>query len=96
MPTRPNARKVRSTYAFIKAHGDQHSIESMCRLLGVARSGYYKWFNEPISNRAHEDARLLRLIRASVTASQGIYGALVSSWICARLEKLAANIAWLG
>ncbi len=29
----------------------------------------------PISNRAHEDARLLRLIRASFVASQGLYGA---------------------
>ena len=30
---------------------------------------------QPISNRAQEDARLLRLIRASFAASQGIYGA---------------------
>ena len=29
----------------------------------------------PNSDRAQEDARLLRLIRASFTASQGIYGA---------------------
>jgi putative transposase len=31
--------------------------------------------NCPLSARAVEDARLLRLIRASFTASQGIYGA---------------------
>lgn len=47
----------------------------MCRLLGVARAGYYAWQNHPISNRAQEDARLLRLIRASFIASHGIYGA---------------------
>ena len=47
----------------------------MCRVLGVAPSGYYEWLQHPISNRAQEDARLLRLIRASFTASQGIYGA---------------------
>jgi putative transposase len=47
----------------------------MCRVLGVAPSGYYEWFTYPISNRAQEDARLLRLIRASFTASHGIYGA---------------------
>jgi len=35
----------------------------MCDLLGVTRSGYYAWLKEPISNRAHENARLLRLIR---------------------------------
>jgi putative transposase len=47
----------------------------MCRVLGVAVSGYYDWLQQPLSNRAQEDARLLRLIRASFTASQGIYGA---------------------
>ena len=47
----------------------------MCRILGVAPSGYYEWLTHPISTRAQEDARLLRLIRASFTASHGIYGA---------------------
>jgi putative transposase len=47
----------------------------MCRVLGVAPSGYYEWLAHPISDRGQEDARLLRLIRASFTASQGIYGA---------------------
>jgi putative transposase len=41
----------------------------------VARSGYYAWLQQPISNRAQADARLLRLIRASFVASHGIYGA---------------------
>jgi putative transposase len=36
---------------------------------------YYAWLQHPISNRAQEDARLLRLIRASFKASHGIYGA---------------------
>jgi transposase InsO family protein len=47
----------------------------MCRVLEVAPSGYYEWLLQPVSNRAQEDARLLRLIRASFTASHGIYGA---------------------
>jgi putative transposase len=50
-------------------------VQAMCRILKVAPSGYYEWLTHPISNRAQEDARLLRLIRASFTASQGIYGA---------------------
>jgi putative transposase len=41
----------------------------------VARSGYYAWLQTPVSNRAQEDARLLRLIRASFAASHGVYGA---------------------
>ena len=47
----------------------------MCRILEVAPSGYYEWLKQPLSNRAQEDARLLRLIRASFTESQGVYGA---------------------
>lgn len=75
MSKKLNTGRVRSTYEFIKAHRRQYNVETMCRVLGVARSGYYAWLKQPMSNRAQEDARLLRLIRASFTASQGIYGA---------------------
>jgi putative transposase len=75
MPTKPSAGRVRSTYEFIKANRDTFSVQTMCRVLGVAPSGYYEWIAHPISNRAQEDARLLRLIRVSFTASHGIYGA---------------------
>ena len=75
MSTKLSAGRVRSTYAFIKAHRDRCRVQAMCRILGVAPSGYYEWLTHPVSNRAQEDARLLRLIRASFTASQGIYGA---------------------
>jgi putative transposase len=47
----------------------------MCRILDVAPSGYCEWLKQPLSNHAQEDARLLRLIRASFVASHGIYGA---------------------
>jgi transposase InsO family protein len=46
----------------------------MCRALEVTRSGCYAWLREPVSNRAQDDTRLLRLIRASFTANLGIYG----------------------
>lgn len=75
MPANPKAGSVRSKYAFIKAHRKEFPTEVMCRVLGVAPSGYYEWLQRPQSNRALEDARLLRLIRASFTASQGVYGA---------------------
>lgn len=69
------AGSVRATYEFIKAHCNRYSVQAMCRILGVAPSGYYAWVQHPTSNRAQEDARLLRLIRASFKASHGIYGA---------------------
>lgn len=66
--------KARQAYRFIDAHRDEFSIQMMYRLLGADRAGYYVWREHPISDRAQEDARLLRLIRASITASHGIYG----------------------
>jgi len=75
MQARLSTGKVRRIYQFIKANTRQHDVRTMCRLLQVAPSGYYAWLHAPISDRALEDARLLRLIRASFVASHGIYGA---------------------
>jgi putative transposase len=47
----------------------------MCRVLRVARAGFYKWLPKPLSDRAIEDERLLGLIRDSYTLSGGVYGA---------------------
>ena len=75
MSTNLSAGRVRSTYEFIRSHRAKYSVQALCRVLDVAPSGYYERLKKPLSNRAQEDARLLRLIRASYTASQGIYGA---------------------
>jgi putative transposase len=75
MSTARTAANVRRFYVFIKAHQKEHGVQTMCRLLNVHRSGYYAWLKKPISYRAQEDSRLLRLIRASFVASHGIYGA---------------------
>lgn len=75
MPGRSRRRSVRRTYEFIKAHKGEYDVSTMCRVLDVARAGYYAWLREPLSNRAKEDARLLRLIRTSYKASHGVYGA---------------------
>lgn len=46
----------------------------MCRVLRVARAGFYQWLHKPLSNRAIEDQRLLGVIRDSYVASSGVYG----------------------
>lgn len=46
----------------------------MCRVLKVARSGYYAWLREPMSARAIEDMRLLEAIKVSHSASDRVYG----------------------
>jgi putative transposase len=47
----------------------------MCRVLQVARAGFYQWLHKPMSDRAIEDQRLLGLIRDSYAISGGVYGA---------------------
>ena len=51
--------RVRSTYEFIKAHRDRHSVEAMCRTLEVAPSG----------SPQQEFASLLNHVRKQVEAS---------------------------
>jgi putative transposase len=75
MSTTLSAGRVRSTYEFIKAQKGHYNVQALCRVLEVAPSGYYAWVQQPLSNRAQEDARLPRLIRAAFVASHGIYGA---------------------
>jgi putative transposase len=75
MSERSGTWGIRRIYEFIKVHQQEYDIKTMCRALEVTRSGYYAWLRQPISNRAKEDARLLRLICASYKASHGIYGA---------------------
>jgi putative transposase len=60
MATQLSAGRVRAAYEFVKTHRDKYSVQTMCRVLGVAPSGYYEWLKQPTSNRAQEDARLLR------------------------------------
>lgn len=74
MSNRSRAWRTRRIYEFIRTHSHEYDIKTMCRVLDVARAGYYAWLRKPLSDRAREDARLLRLIRASYNASHGVYG----------------------
>jgi putative transposase len=61
-------------YRFINEHRHEYKVATMCRVLKVARAGFYAWLHQPDSNRAIEDKRLLDLIRDSYVASGGVYG----------------------
>ena len=62
-------------YACILQHQGRYSVQPMCRLLGVSRSGYYAWLEGSPSQRSIDDDRLLGLIRESHEASGHTYGA---------------------
>ena len=53
----------------------EHSIELLCEVLGVARSGYYRWRAAPVSSRQREDAQIAARIAICHRRSRGNYGA---------------------
>lgn len=61
-------------YRFMNEHRHQYSLVLMCRVLQVARAGFYQWLHKPLSDRAIEDQRLVGIIRNSYAASGGVYG----------------------
>jgi len=42
-------------YAFIDQHRHEHRIQAMCRILGVARSGFYAWCRNKAARAAREE-----------------------------------------
>lgn len=61
-------------YAFISAHEGEFSVKRMCRVLKVARSGYYAWRHRPPSQREQFNQALLAQIRAAYKTSRQTYG----------------------
>ena len=58
----------------------------MCRVFKLHPSGFYAWFEKPLSKRAIEDQRLLKLIKVFYIASGATYG---SPWIHRDLREVA-------
>ena len=50
-------------FRFVAAKKAEHSIKTMCRVLGVSRSGFHAWHSRLPSARALEDERLTERIR---------------------------------
>ena len=61
-------------YAFIAAHVKEFSVERMCQVLGVRRSGYYAWKKHPSSAREQANADLLAKIREAFEKNRRLYG----------------------
>jgi putative transposase len=61
-------------YEFIQAHEQQFSIQRMCQVLGIQRSGYYAWQRRPQSRRAQANVELLDKVRRAFEHSHSTYG----------------------
>ncbi|HHA1181279.1 TPA: IS3 family transposase [Enterobacter asburiae] len=65
---------ARLKYRFINEHRTVWGVMTMCRVLDVARAGFYAWLHNPASARDKDNQRLLTLIRDSYSLSGGVYG----------------------
>ena len=61
-------------YRFIQAEKAQYPVQLLCRVLEVARSGYYAWCRRPASSRSRQNQWLVAHIRACYRESRGRYG----------------------
>jgi putative transposase len=60
---------------FIDAEKANHSITTLCRVMGVSTSGFYAWKSRGPSARAAVDDALAKAIAAIHERSRGTYGA---------------------
>ncbi len=61
-------------YATIARGRQRYSIQMMCRLLEVSRSGYYAAKTRPESSRSKQDRELMAQIKRVHVTSGGVYG----------------------
>ncbi|CCF85979.1 conserved hypothetical protein [Nitrolancea hollandica Lb] len=84
-----------SRYRFIDAEKAAYPVILLCRVLGVARSGYYAWQRRGVSARAQADEHLTIQIRGIHDQSRATYGvprihaALRARGICCGSKRVA-------
>lgn len=62
-------------YALIKEHVGLYTVATMCRVLSVSRSGYYRWCSRPASNRDARKAEIESLVKSTFEEFEAAYGA---------------------
>lgn len=61
-------------YAWIQQHRDSFPIQTMCRMLGVSTSGYYKSRRAELGPRAARTQAIQADVQKVYEQSHGIYG----------------------
>ena len=73
-------------YRVIERFREKYSIEAMCKVFGVSRSGYYDWRNRP--DRPNKDPWLIDLITQAQIASKQTYGhRRIQRWLLRKHKK---------
>jgi putative transposase len=61
-------------YAWIKQHRDVFAVKTLCHVLGVSKSGFYKWLSAKPSARAQRSRQIRQAVKQVHADSNGIYG----------------------
>lgn len=61
-------------YVFIEEYRYDHRIETMCRVLDVSRSGYYRWWRHSEKSREGRDKAMVEHIKTAYEQGRGTYG----------------------
>ena len=61
-------------YQFVAAQASEYPVTVLCRVLGLARSGYYAWRKRPLSTRMQQDNQLTADIQRIFINSRQTYG----------------------
>lgn len=79
-----------SAFRLIDAEKANHPVATLCRMLGVSKSGYYAWRSRPPSERSRQDDLLTEKIceihsrsTAEVARPTAIHGFMLN---CVLLE----------
>lgn len=62
-------------YALILDYINHYDVTLMCRVLGVHRSGFYRWKNQPKSSRSVRNEAMTELVKDTYEAFEAAYGA---------------------
>jgi len=77
-------------YGFIERHDQEFSVQRMCEVLRVSRSGYYEWRSRPKTRRATQNETLLTHIRRVHEQLRQAYGAK-KTWLELRDQGIACG-----
>ncbi len=61
-------------FTFIKDHKAEFPVVDMCRVLGVSKSGFYRWSRSPVGKRERARVELGDAIARVHKANRGVYG----------------------
>lgn len=74
----------------IPAKNNCRPVALMCRVYGVTRAGFYAWCSRGPSQRARENASLVKRIRKIHQANRSVYG---SPRVYRRLQELGVPVS---